>query len=104
MQVTQIKQELSQVDQIIQRAARAIQGDKSAPQELKECVRTLEQQSKKAQSANDEQSLTQCVDDMEDASDRAKAAVEKSMQVATETKDAVLQTHRKLSSLKHQLQ
>ena len=104
MEVSQIKQELTQVDQSIQRWARAIQNDQSAPQELKDCVQTLEQQSKKARNANDEEDLTQCVEDMEAASDRAKAACEKSgKQLQPQLKDAVLQTHQKLSNLKHQL-
>ena len=103
MEVNQIKQELSQVEQVIQQAAEAIEDDGAASQELRDCVNELDKQSRKARQAKDAKRLIQFVEDMEATSDRAKNACEHTYNLKSQTKSAVLQAHNQLSDLKHQL-
>ena len=107
METGQIRQKLTQLDQIINRAAQAVRSDQGASPELKQCVQELGTQAKEAQqSLNDGQeqtALIQCVDDMEETGDRAKKAVESAKNLAQQTKSAVLQAHQQLADLKHQL-
>ena len=103
MEVKQIKQQLSQVEQIIGRALQAIKNDDAAPSDLKESVKELDGHARKAKQSQDEKTLAQCVEDMEAASDRARDAVERTIKIDAQTRSAVLEAHNKLSSLKHQL-
>jgi hypothetical protein len=103
MEVNQIKQELSQVEQIIGRALQAIKDDEAAPRDLKESVKELDGHARKAKQSQDATVLAQCVDDMEAASDRARDACERAGNIDAQTKSAVLQAHDKLSTLKHEL-
>lgn len=107
MEMTQIRQKLSQLDQLISRAAQAVRSDQGASQELKQCVQELGTQAKEAQQSlqeGEEQTLLiECVDEMEETSDRAKKAVETSKNLGAQTKSAVMQAHQQLSDLKHQL-
>ncbi|HEX2651432.1 MAG TPA: hypothetical protein VHN19_16005 [Burkholderiales bacterium] len=107
MEPAQIRQKLSQLDQVITRAAQAVRDDQAASQELKQCVQELGTQSKEAQQnlveGEEQTTLIECVDDMEDTSDRAKKACEGSRNLSQQTKSAVLQAHQQLSDLKHQL-
>ena len=103
MEVKQIKQELSQVEQIIGRALQAIKNDDAAPSDLKESIKEIDGHARKAKQSQDEKILVQCVEDMEAASDRARDAVERTIKIDAQTRSAVLEAHNKLSSLKHQL-
>ena len=107
MQPDQIKQQFAKVEQSVQQAAQACQADQSAPQELKDSVRELGDQSRQAhefmQRAKDEASLRQCIDDLEESSDRAKQACESAGNVSAQVKDAVLRAHQTISQLKHRL-
>jgi hypothetical protein len=103
MEVKQIKQELSQVEQVIGRALQAVKKDGDAPQDLKDSVQELDRRAKKAKQSQDALALTQCVDEMEAASDRARDAVERAGDLDSQTKAAVLLAHRQLSLLKHEL-
>jgi hypothetical protein len=107
MEPAQIRQKLTQLDQVIDRAAQAVRDDQRAPQELKSCVQELGTQAKEAQqslSDGDAQAtLIECVDEMEETSDRAKKACEAAKGLSQQAKSAVLQAHQQLSDLKHQL-
>ena len=103
MEVNQIQQELAQVEHVIDRAAQAIQDDEAAPQELKDCVKQLDSQSRKARLARDADDLLQYIDEMEETSDRAKIACEKTSDLGTLARAAVMQAHRRLSDLRDQL-
>jgi len=107
METGQIRQKLSQLDQVISRAAQAVRGDQGASQELKDCVQALGTQAKEAQQSlqdgEEQTALIECVDEMEETSDRAKKACEGSKNLGAQTKSAVMQAHQQLSDLKHQL-
>ena len=103
MEVNQIKMELAQVEHVIDSAAKAIQDDEASPQELKDCVKELDLQTRKARLSRDADDLLQYIDEMEETSDRAKIACEKATDLGTEARTAVMQAHRRLSDLKYQL-
>ena len=103
MEVNQIQMELAQVEHVIDRAAQAIQDDEASPQELKDCVKQLDDQSRKARLSRDAQDLLQYIDEMEETSDRAKIACEKATDLGTLARAAVMQAHRRLSDLRYQL-
>ena len=107
MEPAHIRQKLTQLDQVINRAAQAVRDDQGASPELKQCVQELGTQAKEAQQSlaegNEQTTLIECVDDMEDTSDRAKKACERAKNLSQQTKSAVLQAHQHLSDLKHQL-
>lgn len=107
MEISEIRQQLSQVDQIIQRAAQALQNDKAASKELKDCVQQLGAQSKQAQQAlkraEDGAVLTQCIEDLERTGDRALQACENTSNLSAQAKTAVHQAYEQLSELNQQL-
>jgi uncharacterized phage infection (PIP) family protein YhgE len=107
MEISQIKQKLSQVDQIISRAAQAIKDDKGAPQELKDYVHQLGTQSRQAKQklkqAQDETVLIRCVDDLEKTSNRAKQVCDISSSLGAPAKLAVQQAYLELNDLKDEL-
>ena len=103
MEVKQIKQELSQVELIIGRALQAIKNDDMAPRDLKESVKEIDGHVRKAKQSQDQKVLAKCVDDMEAASDRARDACDRAGNLDAQTRSAVLEAHKQLSSLKHQL-
>ena len=107
MEMSQIKQQFAQVEQSIQQAAKALQSDGTAPQELKDCVRELDTQSKQAhtlvEQGDDEEGIQQCIEEMEEIGDRAKDACEEAPKLSPQVKTAVMQAHQKISKLKHQL-
>jgi phage shock protein A len=107
MEISEIRQQLSQVDQIINRATQALQNDKAASRELKECVQQLGAQSKQAQQAlkraEDGAVLVQCIEDLERISDRALQACEHANNLGAQAKTAVHQAYEQLSELNEQL-
>ncbi|HEX9395687.1 MAG TPA: hypothetical protein VF943_03000 [Burkholderiales bacterium] len=103
MELSQIKQELSQVVQVIHRAALAVQSDTAAQAELRNYLNELDSQSKQAQQMQDPKRLTQFIDTMEATGERAKSVCERNIKLGTPAKTAVQQAYQQLSHLKHQL-
>ena len=107
LQSAEIQQRFNHIEQTIHEAAQACQSATAVPMELKDCIQQLDQRSEQARSilqqSQDEDLIRQCVDDLEKLGDRAKAACEQADNVDDELKTAVMQAHRELSDLKHQL-
>ena len=107
MEAKQVRDQLAKIEQAIQRASQACQADPSAPEELKESVRELDDQSRQAheflQGDENEEAVRQCIDDLEETGDRAKQACESAGNVSRQLRDAVLTAHQQISQLKHQL-
>jgi phage shock protein A len=106
MELNRIKEQFGKVEQSISRATQVCQEAKSAPQELKDCVRQMSAQSQQARQmvqGNDEQAIRRCIDELEESADRAKAACQKSGNLDPQLKDAVMQAHQQASSLKRQV-
>ncbi len=107
MQSGEIRQRFNHIEQTIHEASRACQSATPVPMDLKDCIQKLDQQSEQArdiiQQSQDENRIRQCVEDLEQLGDRAKAACEQAGNVDGKLKTAVMQAHRELSDLKHQL-
>ena len=107
MEIANIRQKLTQIDQVIDRAAQAVRNDQGASQELKACVQQLGAQSKEAQQnlkqAEEQATFTYFVDTLEQTGGRAKKACESSKNLSPQAKSAVVQACQQLSDLKHQL-
>jgi len=103
MELSQIKQQLSQVEQVIHRAAQAVQSDGAAQAELKTTLKELDSQAKQAQQMQDAQRLTQFIDALEATGERAKSVSERNPKLGSPAKTAVQQAWQELSSLKQQL-
>jgi hypothetical protein len=108
LQMNEIQQRFNHVEQTIHQAARACQSSTRLPMDLKDCIQKLEDESQHArqmiQQGRDENQVRQCIDDLEQLGDRAKDACEHSTAAIDDSvKTAVMQAHRELSDLKHQL-
>jgi hypothetical protein len=107
MQPKRVRDQLGGIEEAIRKAAQACESDPSAPQELKESVRELGDQSRQAhefvQSEESEEAIRQCIDDLEETGDRARQACESAGNVSRRLRDAVLAAHQRISQLKHQL-
>jgi hypothetical protein len=107
MQTSEIQQRFSQIENTIHHAAQCAQSASGVSMDLKDCVQQLDQKATQARSimqSQDESQIRQCVDDLEQMGDRARDACEQSTgNVDGELKTAVMQAHRELSNLKHQL-
>jgi chromosome segregation ATPase len=107
MQLNEVKQRFSRVEQCIDDATEACEQSLSAPQQLKESIRQLDQRSEQARQyiqGQDESQIRQCINELEELSDRAMQACEQSgSSIDPQLQQAVQQTHSELSSLKHQM-
>lgn len=107
MQFNEIQQRFSHIEQTIHQAAEACESATGVPMDLKDSIQQLEQRSGQAKSimqqAKDEQSIRQCINDLEQLGDRARDACQQAPRVDESLKNVVMQAHRELSDLKHQL-
>lgn len=108
MQTSEIQQRFNQIENTIHHAAQRAQSASGVSMDLKDSVQQLDQKATQArdmiQQSQDENQIRQCVDDLEQLGDRARDACEQSSgSVDSELRNAVLQAHRELSDLKHQL-
>lgn len=106
MQVNEIRQRFTQIEQTIDQAAQACQSSSNVPSDLKDCIQQLDQQSDQARQvmqSEDENRIVECVDQLEDLSDQAMRACENAQNLDGNLRSAVQQAHSELSSLKHQL-
>lgn len=106
MQTSEIQQRFNQVENSVHQAAQQCQTASSVPMDLKNSIQQLDQktsQAKQIMQSQDENQIRQCIDDLEELGDRAKDACEQSGSVDSGIRNAVMQAHRELSDLKHQL-
>lgn len=107
MQSTEIRNRFNHIEQTIHEAAQACQSATALPMDLKDCIQQMDQRSEQVrniiQQSPDENRIRQCVDDLEQLGDRAKAACEQATNIDDTLRTAIMQAHRELSDLKHQL-
>lgn len=107
MQINEVQQRFSRIEQTIHQAAEVCESTAHVPMDLKDSVQQLEQKSNQAkgilQQAGDDESVRQCVDELEQLGDQARDACEQAPMVDEKLKSMVMQAHRELSDLKHQL-
>ncbi|MGB6055230.1 MAG: hypothetical protein WBG17_08320 [Burkholderiaceae bacterium] len=107
MQTNEIRQRFDHIEQSVRQAAQACASSSNVPQDLKQCITQLDQQTSQAEQvmqSQDEGRIRQCVDQLEELGDRAKMACQNSSGgIDDNLKKAVIQAHSELSTLKHQL-
>lgn len=107
MQTSEIKQRFDHIERSVHEAAQACASSSNIPQDLKQCITQLDQKTTQAEQvmqSQDENRIRECVDQLEELGDRAKMACQKSGDgINSELKNAVMQAHSELSTLKHQL-
>lgn len=106
LQENEIRQRFRNIEQTIHHAADACAHTSGVPMDLKDCIQQMDQRSSQAgevMQSSDQDRMMQCVDELEEMGDRAKDACERAGNVNPELRDAVMQAHRELSDLKHQL-
>lgn len=106
MQANEIRQRFDHIEQTIHQAAQVCQSAQSVPMDLKDSIQQLDQrstQAKQVMQSQDENKIRQCVDELEELGDRAKDACERASNLDGQLKTAVMQAHRELSDLKHQI-
>ncbi|HEY9396824.1 MAG TPA: hypothetical protein VIQ28_04275 [Burkholderiales bacterium] len=106
MQLSEVQQRFSRVEKCIDDADSACQQSASAPQQLRDSIRQLDQRSDRARQLlqeQDENKIRQCVNEMEELSDRALQACNQAGNIDSKLQQAVQQTHSELSNLKHQM-
>ena len=108
MQLSDVQQRFSRVEQCIGDASRACQESASVPPELKQSIQQLDQRSSEARQlfqgqGQDESRIRDCVNELEELSDQALDACSEADNIEPQLKQAVQQTHSELSSLKKQM-
>lgn len=107
MQANELQQRFSHVENTIHQAAQRCQSAQAISMDLKDCIQQLDQRASQATNvmqSQDENQIRQCVDELEQLGDRARDACEHSSgNIDNELRTAIMQAHRELSDLKHQL-
>ena len=106
MQSSEIQQRFNHIEQTVGQATQVCSNSPDVPDDLKQCITELNQQTSQARQvlqSQDENQIIACVDDLEELGDRAKFACEQSSSIDQNLRDAVMQAHQELSDLKHQL-
>jgi hypothetical protein len=106
LQHSEIKERFGRIERDIAEAANTCRSDPKLPQNLKDCVTQLEQQTQKAKpilESRDEKQITRCVDDLEETGGRAEMALKGVPGVDAKLSNAVLHAHSELTELKRQL-
>jgi hypothetical protein len=107
MRSDEIQQRFSQIENTIHNAAKRCELAQAVPMDLKDSLQQLDQKAIHARNilqSQDENQIRKCVDELEELGDRAKDACEHSKgNLDGELQTAIMQAHRELSDLKHQL-
>ena len=106
MQANELQQRFSQVEQSIHHAAECCRSASNVPMDVKDSIQQLDQRASQARNtiqSQDDSQVQRCIDELEQLGDRAKDACEHSGNVDGELRNAIMQAHRELSSLKHQI-
>lgn len=106
LQVNEIQQRFTQIQQCISDAEQVCQKDGDAPEEIRNVIQQMAQQSQQAQSvmqSNDQQQMVQCIDSLESMGDEAKRISRSMPTMPAELETAVTRVHAELSHLKHEL-
>jgi chromosome segregation ATPase len=107
MQVSEIRERFSQIEQSIDDAAQACRHTTTAPEELRSRVNELDREADQVRqlmaSENDENRLRECVDRLEEAGDRAMQACRTARNLDQQLQVSLSQAHYAISTLKQQL-
>lgn len=108
MQASQVKDQFPNIQRSIDHAAQLCQTANQLPDELRNCISKLDQESDQANQMlsqeTDDSKIIECVDRLEKLGDQAMEACKKAgNSVDQDVQSAVRQAHDALSDLKHSL-
>ncbi len=106
MQMQQIRERFSQVEQCVDAAAQMCEMSKDVPERLRTSLSELEQEADHAQQVaeqQDEEQIRQCVSKLEKIGDRAMQACTQGDYVDEQVQNAVRQARKAISTLKQQI-
>jgi methyl-accepting chemotaxis protein len=108
MQVSEIKERFTHFEHCVEEAMQACQQDASVSPRLADTIKELDREVHQvhdmicnAQQESDD--LVECIDHLEEMGDNAKRACQSASNLSQNTQDVVLDLHREISDLKHQL-
>lgn len=108
MEVNDIRKRFDQFEHCIEDAKQMCQQDSKASRQLTDSLRNLDQQAHQAHDLvfNAQQQsaeLVDCIDRLEDLGDDVKRACQQSAGISQQTQQAMMDVHRQISDLKHQM-
>jgi hypothetical protein len=107
MQMNQLRDRFSQVEQCIDAAAQMCEMSADVPERLRTCLSELEQEAdhaiQVAEQGQSEDQIRQCVSKLEKIGDRAMQSFGQGDYVDEQVQNAVRQARKAISSLKQQL-
>lgn len=111
LQMNQVRERFSQVEQCIGNAVQTCEMSSDVPEKLRTCLTELSQESEHAREAvenrqvveEDDGHVRQCIDKLEKLGDRAMQACSQGSYVDDQVKNAVRQARKAISAMKQQL-
>lgn len=107
MQTSEVREKISNIEQCVDKAARACQQSSAVPDPLRKCLNELESESDQArqliQNTDSADQIRQCIDRLEQLGDRAVQECQRSSTVDRPLQNAVQQAHDAISDLKRVL-
>ena len=108
MQLSEIKERFNRFEQRVQDAVQACRQDPNVSPLLADNIRDLDREIREAHdmvfnTQEESAELVDYIDQLEEMGDNAKRACQSASNINPDTQDAVLDLHREISQLKHQL-
>lgn len=107
MQLSQLKERFSRVEQCIDAAAQMCEMSNDVPERLRSCLSELEEEAdhaiQVAEQGQGEEQIRQCVSKLEKIGDRAVQSCTQGGYVDEQVQNAVRQARKAISSLKQQM-
>lgn len=107
MQVNEIKQRFNRFEQCVDKAMQACQHDSNVSPQLADNIKDLDREvhavHDQVLNAKQESDVIACIDRLEEMGDHAKDACQSASNISQQTQSAVMDLHREISTLKHQL-
>ncbi|HJW26802.1 MAG TPA: hypothetical protein VJ576_18030 [Rhodocyclaceae bacterium] len=109
MQVNEIKQRFDQFEHCVEDAMQVCQQDSHVSQQLADSLSSLDREVHQAHdmicnAQQESAEMVDCIDRLEQMGDDVKRACQSASDIDQKTQDAMLDVHRKISDLKHQIQ
>lgn len=106
LNASDIKQRFNHIEKSVTQAEQACKSGVGVPKDLKDSIHKLGTETDRAKQvlqSQDETRIRKCVDQLEMVGDQARDACQRAENLDDSLKNAVMQVHRELSDLKHQL-
>lgn len=106
LQASEIQQRFTHLKQTLDEAEKACQASQDTPQEVRNSIQRLVQESRQAESvmqSNDQSRIVETVDKLEDLGDEVKRTSRSSPQMPAHLESICTRVHAELSDFKHKL-